>query len=212
MDWNSINPSANLVLFKQLIASFFKLCFQCISLPTGGPLRILSCCIYGVACNDNYMARHDKHPPDVMIRFVPYNSIMEANKNVSTRDIVMAYFAALQQRDLSAVVKLFADVVDWDIPGHAGLAPWLGKRRTRAEIEVFFNLLWRSTEAVSGSVDHLLVEGNVALTSGRFASRMLQTGKVYESMFFTEIVVERGLIVRYRLLEEGYGLVLALTM
>ncbi len=137
---------------------------------------------------------------------------MEMKENVTPRDVVMAYFTALQQRDLSAIVKLFADVVDWNVPGHEGLAPWLGKRKTRAEIEAFFNLLWHNTEAISGSVDHLLTEGNVALTSGRFASRMLRTGKVYESMFFTEITVEDGLIVKYRLLEEGYGLVLALTV
>jgi ketosteroid isomerase-like protein len=138
-------------------------------------------------------------------------SMMETNKNVSARDIVLAYFTALQQRDLPAVVSLFADVVDWDVPGHQGLAPWLGKRNTREEIEAFFNLLWCNTEAISGSIDHLLVDGNVALTSGRFASRMLPTGKVYESMFFTEITVNNGLIIKYRLLEEGYGLVLALT-
>ncbi len=59
MDWNSINPSANLVLFKQLIASFFGLCFQCISLPTGGPLADSLLLYIRRACNDNYMARHE---------------------------------------------------------------------------------------------------------------------------------------------------------
>ena len=138
--------------------------------------------------------------------------LIETPQHGSTRDIVTAYFTALQQRDLPAIVKLFAEEVDWDIPGHQGLALWLGKRRTREAIEEFFTLLWRNTEAISGNLDHLLVEGNVALTSGRFASRMLQTGKVYESMFFTEITVEAGLIAKYRLLEEGYGLVLSLTV
>jgi len=137
---------------------------------------------------------------------------METNRNVSTRDVVLAYFAALQQRDLPAVISLFANEVDWYIPGHEGLAPWLGKRHTREEIEAFFSLLWGNTEVISGSIDHLLIDGNVALTSGKFASRMLPTGKVYESLFFTEITVTNGLIVKYRLLEEGYGLVLALTV
>ena len=39
----------------------------------------------------------------------------------------------------------------------------------------------------------------------------IETGRLFESEFAVQITVRDGLIVRYRLLEEGHGLVVALT-
>lgn len=125
-------------------------------------------------------------------------------------DLVIKYFTAIQERDLEKIMPLFADNLDWYIPGNEALAPWLGRRSTKAEVETFFKLLWQHTEPISGSIDHLAVVGTVALTSGAFKTRMLQTDKVFESIFFTEITVENARIIKYRLLEEGFGLVEAL--
>lgn len=133
-------------------------------------------------------------------------------QSTDTRNLVISYFTALQSRNLNEVMALFADTVDWYIPGNETVAPWLGRRSNKQDIETFFKLLWSQTEPVSGSIHHMFVEENVALTSGIFVARMLQTGKYYESIFFTEITIQNNLIIKYRLLEEGYGLVKALTV
>src|SRR5262249_2414123 len=101
--------------------------------------------------------------------------------------------------------------VDWYIPGHEALAPWLGRRHHRHEVEAFFRLLFANVDPVRFELQHLLVEGDFAVTTGEFASRMHKTGKVYESLFSTHFTVREGLIVRYRVLEDSHGLVMALT-
>lgn len=136
---------------------------------------------------------------------------MDTPKDQTTKATVIGYFTALQTRDIEKVTAFFAATVDWYIPGPEHLAPWLGKRTTKEEIAAFFELLWSQTNAISGNIDQLVINGNVALTSGTFSTLMLKTNQVFDSIFFTEIVVENNLIVKYRLLEEGYGLMKALT-
>lgn len=68
-----------------------------------------------------------------------------------------------------------------------------------------------SVEPVRVDLQHVVVEGRQAVAVGEFASRMRATGRLYESTFSAHFTVADGRIVRYRLLEDSYGLVLALT-
>ncbi|MCF2492831.1 hypothetical protein [Dyadobacter chenhuakuii] len=54
-------------------------------------------------------------------------------------------------------------------------------------------------------------DGDTVITSGYFETRMLKTDKIFKSLFFTEITISKGKIVKYRLLEDSFGLVLALS-
>ncbi len=126
------------------------------------------------------------------------------------RETSVKYFTALSERDLEKVIVLFADELDWFIPGNKTIAPWLGQRKTRSEVEDFFRLLWQKTEAISGVINHMATDDNVVIISGSFKTRMLDTGKIFDSLFFAEITVVDGLIVKYRLLEDSFGLVQAL--
>jgi hypothetical protein len=129
----------------------------------------------------------------------------------ATRKTVLNFYQALSDQNLEAVASHFADELYWSIPGEQSLAPWLGERKNRQEVKEFFQSLWKSIEPVGAKIDHILAEGNTALVSGNFASRMLHTGKVFESVFFTQFTVENNVIVRYLLLEDTNGLVKALT-
>lgn len=128
-----------------------------------------------------------------------------------TQEITISFLKALSERNLNAITALFADQVDWYIPGNQILAPWLGKRETRDEIKAFFELLWEKTLPVSANIDNIFVEGNEAVITGCFASKMLQTGAVCESLFFIHLRIANNLIVRYRLLEDTHEVVKALT-
>lgn len=137
---------------------------------------------------------------------------MENNIAVAARETAIKYFTALAERNLENAVVLFADELDWLIPGNEKIAPWLGQRSTRTEVEKFFSLLWQKTEAVSGVINHMATNDNVVIVSGHFETRMLETGKIFDSIFFAEITVVDGLIVKYRLLEDSFGLVQALEI
>jgi len=128
----------------------------------------------------------------------------------NTLNTVQNYLGALGQRDLEKLLTFFPENVDWFIPGNENVALWLGKKSTKTEIKAFFELLWANTEPLSANIDAILTEGNLAVVTGKFSSRMTRTGKTYETLFSIHFTIEDGLIVRYRLLEDSYGLVEAL--
>ena len=122
------------------------------------------------------------------------------------------YFYLLAKRSLKEILELFAEDVHWYVPGNRQFAPWTGHRHTRTEVEKFFEELWANTEPLDGQIFHHAAVENVVISSGQFQSRMLPTGKVYTSLFFTEIIYHEGLIIKYTLLEDSGALTEALTL
>ena len=135
---------------------------------------------------------------------------MKATESYSPIDVVLSYYSALGERNIEKIIAMFPEALDWYVPGDETIAPWLGARNTCDQVREFFELLWQNTEAVSAMIDHIAVVGNVVISSGNFVTRMMKTEKVYKSLFFTEITIVEGLIVKYRLLEDTLGLVRAL--
>ncbi len=129
----------------------------------------------------------------------------------ATHAVVATFFQALAQQNPVALAKLYAQQVDWYVPGEESLAPWLGRRHSREQVQAFFEVLFVNIEPVSSQLEHLLVEGNFAVATGEFASRMLSTGKVYVSLFSIQFTIQDKLIVRYRLQEDSLALVKALS-
>jgi len=128
-----------------------------------------------------------------------------------TKELIEKFLAAMASRDLEALACNFSENIDWFIAGNETIAPWLGGRTNRQEIREFFMMLWANIEPVSVKVEHILADGNFGVVTGEFASRMLKTGKIYESIFSMHFTVENNLIIRYRLQEDSYALVDALT-
>ena len=137
--------------------------------------------------------------------------MIPAETSTATREVAEAFLARLATAEPDQIADLFAEAVDWFIPGNEALAPWLGRRSTRADVAAFFRLLRANVEPLRAEVQQLLVDGETAIASGEFASRMLATGKVVESLFFIQLTVHDGQIVRYRLLEDSHAVVVALT-
>lgn len=115
------------------------------------------------------------------------------------------YLFHLSQRNHHELMQMFAEEVDWYIPGDQKKAPWLGRRSSKDEISEFFLQLWRATEAVSASIVHLAAEGDQAIIAGDFSTKMLATGKVVDSMFCIRMQFREGKIVWYRLLEDSWA-------
>ena len=124
---------------------------------------------------------------------------------------VNQFLGALATRDLETLVALFAPDVDWEIAGNEKLAPWLGRRSSRAEVREFYELLWASVEPVSVDVEHMLYDGDHCVITGQLSARMVATGRLFDSMFSVHVTVANGMITRYRLQEDSWALVVALT-
>jgi len=121
------------------------------------------------------------------------------------------FLGALGGRDLDAVVACYSPDVDWDIAGNTAVAPWVGRRAGLAQVREFFELLWAATEPLSFDLEHLVYDGAHCIITGQLSSRMTATGKVFTSMFSGHVTVTGGSITRYRVQEDSWGLVEALT-
>jgi ketosteroid isomerase-like protein len=77
-------------------------------------------------------------------------------------------------------------------------------------VRSFFHQLWSETEALSGRVDDVMVDGDRAIVAGEFATRMLRTERIVRSLFFIQITVKDGAIARYRLLEDSHAVSVAM--
>lgn len=133
----------------------------------------------------------------------------ELNANI---ELVLRYFKALKERDINAIMLLLAKDINWCIPGNEAIAPWVGVRTNKNQIKDALELLWLNNEPISGTIAHIAADENVVICSGEFESLMLKTGKTFKSLFFTKITVVDGLIVKYTLLEDTFGLVRALSI
>lgn len=130
----------------------------------------------------------------------------------TTQNIIQRFFKSLSERNLDELTKLFADKVDWYIPGDESKAAWLGRRSCKQEVAIFYELLWKNTEPVSVKIESVLIDNNQAVIVGEFSTRMLQTGKTVDSLFFIHITIQDNLIVKYRLLEDSLAVAKSLTI
>ncbi|HYW14298.1 MAG TPA: nuclear transport factor 2 family protein [Longimicrobium sp.] len=129
----------------------------------------------------------------------------------ATRATVAEFFRRMGAREPEPIAALFADEVDWFIPGNREAAPWVGRRGTRAEIAEFYRMLFGAVTPLAVEMQHLLVEGEVAIATGEFSSRMNRTGRVLDSLFSIDFTVRDGWIVRYRLMEDSHAVVVSLA-
>lgn len=125
--------------------------------------------------------------------------------NEKNTQIVQDFLQFQGERNLSRLMPLFADQVDWYIPGDIAKASWLGRRNTKHEIEEFFIQLWSQTESVSATIDQMMTENDTTLISGEFSTKMLPSGKTVDSLFFIQLTIQDELIVKYRLLEDSFA-------
>lgn len=132
--------------------------------------------------------------------------------NSSTRHIIDKFFDFASKRDLENLSNLFSDKVDWNVPGNEKIAPWLGQRNSRAEVRRFYELLWQNVTPVSSKINKIFIDNGDAVIAGEFSVKMLQTGKIVNSIFYIQITVENNLIKKYRLLEDSYAISKSLTI
>ncbi|MBD1425828.1 nuclear transport factor 2 family protein [Sphingobacterium arenae] len=125
--------------------------------------------------------------------------------------IIQSFLENLTTRNLDNLCNLFAENIDWLIPGDQERASWLGQRKNKEQIKSFFEELWRNTEPLNANINNILNKENVAIISGEFQTKMLKTGKIVDSLFFIELTTENNKIVKYRLLEDSFAVSKALT-
>lgn len=123
-----------------------------------------------------------------------------------TREVVTELFDIQSGKKSGNIVDLFADQVDWDMPGNESKFPWVGKRSTKQEVAAFFTEFRNYIEPVSFEVEFCAFEGEHAVVVGALTSKILKYDKLFSTAFTIVIKVQEGKIVKYHFLEDSYKL------
>jgi ketosteroid isomerase-like protein len=110
---------------------------------------------------------------------------------------------------LAQVLDLFAEDVDWDIPGDLDAVPWIGPRHSREGVGTFYRELAARLAPERFEVQRILADDDTAVALGGLASRVKATGRLIETPFAFVLTVRDGRIVRYRMLEDSHAVAVA---
>ena len=122
------------------------------------------------------------------------------------RTVVTQFFDAIEQGDVDAVIKLMSPDVLWDVPGDPAQVPWAGQRQGPDAVRQFYGTLLDAASREDFGIEALLGFGDRVLAPGHFAYRFPATGGAYQGRFVIEFTVRHGLITRYTMHEDSYGL------
>ncbi len=122
---------------------------------------------------------------------------------MATREVVEKFFGLLAAGDPDAVAGMFADHIDWYVPGSPSL-PWTGQRTTAGEVADYFRTLVANIvpEQNVDEVEALLVDGDHAVMLGRFTRVARSTGRTYETPIAMHFQVAGDKIVKMYLYED----------
>lgn len=120
-------------------------------------------------------------------------------------DTVQGFFGHVAEGNLDGAIALFADEVDWLIPGNERLT-WTGARSRPGEIAEVLTIiggLHVPGESIS-ELRQIFVDGPDAVALGRIAHTTLGTGRRYDMLVAFHLTVRDGRIVRLHMYEDSY--------
>ncbi|MGW8327470.1 nuclear transport factor 2 family protein [Streptomyces sp. NPDC055897] len=122
----------------------------------------------------------------------------------NTRSVVDELLKRVGAGDIEGVVELFARDAVWEIPGDPAIAPWAGHRSVK-NIAEFFETISAHTDRERFDVERVVVNGPNAVLIGRARVVVRSTGKVIDTPFAIDIVVNpEGRISRYYMFEDSW--------
>jgi uncharacterized protein (TIGR02246 family) len=126
--------------------------------------------------------------------------------NAKVDALVKTFLQLIAARDPHGVASLFADVVDWVVPGNPAL-PWVGRRSHRSEIEDYFRTLWEHLEPGKSSavMDGLLIVGSDVVVFATFSHTAIDTGRPFRTPVALKLRVIDGAFVRLQLYEDTWA-------
>jgi ketosteroid isomerase-like protein len=135
------------------------------------------------------------------------NSSAISEVRVSAEEDALSLASTLLQRlgggDADALAQLFAESIDWYVPGDPTL-PWTGRRSRGADVPEYFRTLWSHLEhnASVVHVDRILVDGADAVILLNWSNIARDTGRRFDTPAALHLTVIDTKIVRLHLYED----------
>lgn len=121
----------------------------------------------------------------------------------SARAVAEKFVERLGRQDPEGIQELFAEEIDWYVPGNDAL-PWTGRRTRREEVAPYFTTMW--PHFVPGrsevALERVVVDGGDVVLLAVWTHTVAATGKEFTTPAAMHLVVEDGRIVRMHLYED----------
>lgn len=125
---------------------------------------------------------------------------------VQTKKVVDEFYDIQSGRKQGSLAELFADSVDFDLPGNEQKFPWVGKRQTKKEVEDYFEVLFQNIKSEKFTVEYIAIQGEHAVAVGQLSSVILKYNKTFNTQFVNIFKVRDGKIVKFHFMEDNYRL------
>lgn len=124
-----------------------------------------------------------------------------------TRSTANEFFRRLGNADADGVAALFAETIDWYVPGPSDL-PWTGHRTQRLQVSDFFRTMWSHfhLEQSNISLAQLIVDGDDAVAFGTFSHVASTTNRRFTTPACVHLIIKDGAITALHLYEDTYAI------
>ncbi|CBH50575.1 hypothetical protein REQ_46240 [Prescottella equi 103S] len=115
-----------------------------------------------------------------------------------------AFLEGLGAQDPERMGELFAEEIDWFVPGDPAVAQWVGARSRKSEVPDYFRALWAALEPGKSivSVEAVVTDGEDAVIFGAFDHVAAPTGRPFHTAVALRLTVKAGKITRMHLFED----------
>ena len=121
----------------------------------------------------------------------------------TSRTVAKKFVERLAKHDPDGIQELFAEEIDWHVPGSDAL-PWTGRRTRREEVAPYFTTMWPHFAHGQSKVvmERFIVDGGDVVLLAVFTHTAVASGKEFTTPVAMHLVVEGGRIVRMHLYED----------
>lgn len=125
---------------------------------------------------------------------------------LSPRDTIEEFFRrTASAATVEEIAELVSEDVDWFVAGDISVVPWIGRKIGKAGAAEFYAQIRSEIVSERFELKDILSQDNRVIAIGELASRVQKTGKLIESEFVFDFIVEEGLITRFRLFEDSFA-------
>ncbi|GAA2348627.1 nuclear transport factor 2 family protein [Streptomyces kunmingensis] len=121
----------------------------------------------------------------------------------TSQTVAEQFVERLGKQDPNGIQELFAEEIDWYVPGSDALS-WTGPRTRREEVAPYFTTMWPHFVPGKSEVvlERLIVDGSDVVLLAVWTHTVVATGKEFTTPAAMHLKVEDGRIVRLHLYED----------
>jgi uncharacterized protein len=102
---------------------------------------------------------------------------MTKQENIAT---IKGAYEAFTRGDIPAALAIYAEDIDWTVPGSPDVIPFAGRVNGRAAVAKFFELLAASEEVLAFEPREIMAERDTVVVCLFYRARVKATGRTYE--------------------------------